>query len=117
MDDLKYISFEKKDDICLLNLCTSGYLNLETGEEVSSLCKNQIEKGENRFLLDLSSTKMVNSIGVSLLIEVIEALEDKDGKLAFCNMVPIVEKTFKIMGLSDYATLFTTQEEALSSDW
>ena len=117
MENLKFISFEKKEDICLLHLCTSGYLNLETGEEVSNLCKSQIEKGDTKFLLDLSSTKMVNSIGVSLLIEVIEALEDKDGKLAFCNMVPIVEKTFKIMGLSDYATLFPTQEEALSSDW
>ena len=117
MEDLKFISFEKKEDICLLHLCTSGYLNLETGEEVSSLCKSQIEKGDTRFLLDLSSTKMVNSIGVSLLIEVIEALEDKNGKLAFCNMAPIVEKTFKIMGLSEYATLFPSQDEALKSDW
>ena len=117
MENLKYISYEKKDDVCLLHLCTSGYLNLETGEEVANLCKSQIEKGDSRFLLDLSSTKMVNSIGVSLLIEVIEALEDKSGKLAFCNMAPIVEKTFKIMGLSDYATLFSSQDDALNSDW
>ena len=117
MDDLKHITLEINDDLCLLHLCSSGYLNLETGEEVANVCKKQIADGNNKFLLDLSSTKMVNSIGVSLLIEVIESLEDSSGKLAFCNLAPIVEKTFKIMGLSDYASLFKTKEEALSSEW
>ncbi len=115
--DYKYISYEKKDDICLVHVTTSGYLNLEIGEEVFNLCKKLIDEGNMKLLLDLKLTKMVNSIGVSMLIEVIEILEDMNGELAFCNMKPIVEKTFKIMGLSNYATLFDTQEQALSSEW
>ena len=67
--DYKYISYEKKDDICLVHVTTSGYLNLEIGEEVFNLCKKLIDEGNMKLLLDLILPKMVNSIGVSMLIE------------------------------------------------
>ena len=56
-----------------------------------------------------------NSIGVSILIEVIEELQGTNGKIAFCNTVPIVEKTFNIMGISKYAALYKSEEEGLSA--
>ena len=56
---------------------------------------------------------MVNSIGVSILIEVIEELQGVNGKMAYCNLAPIVEKTFNIMGISKYAKLYTNEEEGL----
>ena len=115
--ELKYISYEQKNDICLVHVTTTGYFNLQIGEEVFNLCKSLIDEGNNKFLLDLTETKMVNSVGVSLLIEVVEILEESDGKLAFCSMEPIVEKTFKIMGLTNYATLFPTIEDGLNSSW
>ena len=48
------------------------------------------------FLLDLENSKVVNSIGVSILIEIIEKLQEVDGRLAYCNLASIVEKTFNI---------------------
>ena len=58
---------------------------------------------------------MVNSIGVSILIEVIEKLQDIDGKLGFCNLAPIVEKTFNIMGLTKYSTIFASESEGIEA--
>ena len=52
---------------------------------------------------------MVNSIGVSILIEIIEKLQEVDGKLGYYNLAPIVEKTFTIMGLTKYSTVFSTK--------
>ena len=46
---------------------------------------------------------MVNSIGISYLIEIIEKLNDKSGTLYFCNMDAAIEKTFTIMGLFQFA--------------
>ena len=57
---------------------------------------------------------MVNSIGVSILIEIIEKLQDSDGKLGYYNLAPIVEKTFTIMGLTKYSTVYPSEEEALA---
>ena len=58
------------------------------------------------FLLNLENSKVVNSIGVSILIEIIEKLQDVDGKLGYYNLAPIVEKTFNIMGLTKYSSVF-----------
>ena len=72
-----------------------------------------MESGKKLFLLDLENSKVVNSIGVSILIEIIEKLQDVDGKLGYYNLAPIVEKTFNIMGLTKYSTVFGSKSEAL----
>ena len=93
----------------------SGYLNMETGDDISTLCTKQIDNGITKFLINLENTRMVNSIGVSILIEIIEKLQDINGKLGFCNLAPIVEKTFKIMGLTQYSKTFTSEEEGVKT--
>ena len=93
---------------------TSGYLNNVGGEKISEECYKEIENGKKLFLLNLENSKVVNSIGVSILIEIIEKLQDVDGKLGYYNLAPIVEKTFNIMGLSKYSTIYSSEEEAVS---
>ena len=64
-------------------------------------------------LLNLENSKVVNSIGVSILIEIIEKLQDVDGQLGYYNLAPIVEKTFNIMGLTKYSTVYGSESDAL----
>ena len=45
---------------------TIGYLNNVGGERVADVCYEEIEKGTKKFLINLDSSKVVNSIGVSL---------------------------------------------------
>ena len=92
---------------------TSGYLNNVGGEKIAEVCYQEMDKGKNLFLLNLEESKVVNSIGVSILIEIIEKLQDVNGKLGYYNLAPIVEKTFKIMGLTKYSTVFQNENEAL----
>jgi len=92
---------------------TSGYLNNIGGEKIADACYKEIDNGKNLFLLDLEGSKVVNSIGVSILIEIIEKLQEVDGKLGYFNLAPIVEKTFTIMGLTKYSTVFSNESEAL----
>ena len=92
---------------------TNGYLNNYGGEKVASVCLQKISEGKRKFLVNVEKTPMVNSIGVSILIEVIEELQGTNGKIAFCNTVPIVEKTFNIMGLTKYSTVYYSEAEGL----
>ena len=62
----------------------------------------------------MAGTKVVNSIGVSILIEIIEKLQEVDGKIGYYNLAPIVSKTFNIMGLTKYSTIFESEEAAVS---
>ncbi len=90
---------------------TDGYLNNEGGEAISAICYEKMSSGQNKFLINMAGTKVVNSIGVSILIEIIEKLQEVDGKIGYYNLAPIVSKTFNIMGLTKYSTVFASEEE------
>ncbi|MAV69253.1 MAG: anti-anti-sigma factor [Candidatus Marinimicrobia bacterium] len=92
---------------------TNGYLNNVGGEQIAQACYKEIDNGKKLFLINLENSKVVNSIGVSILIEIIEKLQDIDGKLGYYNLAPIVEKTFNIMGLTKYSSVFSSESEAL----
>tara|TARA_Y100000385_G_C13038238_1_gene614042 strand:+ start:668 stop:1009 length:342 start_codon:yes stop_codon:yes gene_type:complete len=96
-------------------IATEGYLNKDLGEEIQKIAQEHIDGGNKIFLINLKSSNIVNSIGASILIELIEQLQDIDGHLVFCELAPIIEKTFKIMGLTKYCTVYPSQEEAITA--
>jgi anti-anti-sigma factor len=94
-------------------LKTEGYINNIGGEKiVSEFAKHN---GIKKLVIDLEKSKVVNSIGISHLIEVIEKLNEDEGKLIFTNLDPTIEKTFTIMGLFQFAEKANTLAEALKS--
>ena len=103
-----------KEESGVIVVTTNGYLNNFGGEQVASLCLQKISEGKRKFLVNLEKTDMVNSIGVSILIEIIEKLQDHDGKLGYFNLAPIVEKTFNIMGLTKYSTIYSSEQDAIA---
>ena len=106
-------SLKVRDEGDVVIIETTGYLNNIGGEKVSEACYEKMENGKKLFLLNLENSKVVNSIGVSILIEIIEKLQDVDGKIGYYNLAPIVEKTFNIMGLTKYSTVFYSESEGL----
>ncbi|MFQ5350530.1 MAG: STAS domain-containing protein [Thermoanaerobaculia bacterium] len=92
---------------------TEGYINNQGGEEIARVANQAMEQGHKIVLLNLVGTKIVNSIGISILIEIIEKMIEIEGKLAFCNLTPTIEKTFNIMGLTQYADIYADEEAAV----
>jgi anti-anti-sigma factor len=84
------------------------------GEAVSAVVYEKMAQGQTKFLINMAGTKIVNSIGVSILIEIIEKLQEVNGKIGYYNLAPIVSKTFTIMGLTKYSSVFDSEEVAVS---
>ena len=93
---------------------TEGYINNQGGEEIARAAYKLLDEGYKSLLLNLAGTKIVNSIGISILIEIIEKMLEIDGKLAFCSLTPTIEKTFNIMGLAQYASIYPDEATALA---
>ncbi|MCU1246464.1 MAG: anti-anti-sigma factor [Acidobacteria bacterium] len=91
-------------------LYTKGYINNVGGEEIANRAYELMDQGALNLLLNLRETKIVNSIGISILIEIIEKMMDKGGKIGFCCLTPVIMKTFQIMGLAQYASIFADEE-------
>jgi anti-sigma B factor antagonist len=111
-EDKFSLSVDEKNDVVIIK--TSGYINNVAGEQIADSCYNKIDEGKKKFLLDLENSSIVNSIGVSIIIEIIEKLQEIDGHIGYYNLAPIVAKTFKIMGLVQYSTIYESEEDALA---
>lgn len=94
---------------------TQGYLNNQGGEEVARAAYDLMDAGYKVLLLNLAGTKIVNSIGISILIEIIEKMEEAGGKLGFCCLTPTIDKTFQIMGLAQYAGIFPDEPSGVKA--
>lgn len=110
-ESLKLTVDDSRDSLAVIY--TDGYINNQGGEEIARVAYELIEKGHSKLLLNLARTKIVNSIGISILIEIIEKMLEIDGKLAFCCLTPTIEKTFNIMGLAQYASIYEDEAAAL----
>jgi anti-anti-sigma factor len=94
-------------------LYTKGYINNVGGEEIANRAYELMDADVRSLLLNLRETKIVNSIGISILIEIIEKMIDKGGKIGFCSLTPVIHKTFQIMGLANYAAIYADEDAAI----
>jgi anti-anti-sigma factor len=105
------IVVDRRGDVAIF--WTDGYINNQGGEEIARQAYVQLDSGARALVLNLEKTRIVNSIGISILIEVLEKVMDRKGVLAFCSLTPTIDKTFRIMGLAQYASIYPTEEQAL----
>jgi len=99
-------------DNCLI-IKTPEYVNKESGENIVEEFSKHFDHGIKKLVIDMADSSVVNSIGISFLIEIIEKLNDVSGKMVFCNLEPSIEKTLKIMGLFNFAATAETVETAV----
>jgi len=92
---------------------TNGYINNTAGEKIIHEFSNHFVSSMNKLIIDMENSKVINSIGISYLLEVIEKLNENNGKLIFTNLDPAIEKTFNIMGLFQFAGKADSLESAL----
>lgn len=93
---------------------TNGYINVTGGEKIAEEAYKHIDDGITNLVLDLENSRVVNSVGISILLEIIEKLEEVEGKLYLMNLTPTIEKTFKIMGIFKYAEKIDSLESLTS---
>lgn len=107
------LASEIKGD-CLV-IITDGYVNNHGGEKIADEFDKHFEKGVKKVVINLAKSKVVNSIGISFLIEIIEKLNEVGGKLYFTNLDSSIEKTLTIMGLFNFAEKAATVEDAVKA--
>ena len=90
-----------------------GYLNSLLGEEVEKVVRERLDEGGRRILLNFKGMRMVNSIGISFVISVVEKVMEREGRMAFCEVSRINRDLFRVTGLAKYVRSFDTEKEAL----
>ena len=89
-----------------------GYLSRIGGEQLEAEVVRLLGEGRRRFEVNLQGTDLINSVGISILIGVIEQVRGAGGELAFSDLTPVNEEIFRIMGLHRHARLLRADPAA-----
>src|SRR6266850_3661552 len=92
----------------------SDYLNKLSGERIERECKRQLESGRRTLIINFRDTELVNSIGVSILVGLIDAAEQSTARLIFSDVNSNTANLFEMLGLTRHVRLASSEDEALS---
>jgi anti-anti-sigma factor len=93
----------------------SDYLNKLTGEKIERECRRQLDSGCRALVIDFSDTQLVNSIGISILLGIIDIAEKNEARVVFSDVNNQTIELFEMLGLTRHVVLARNEEEALSS--
>lgn len=92
----------------------SDYLNKLSGERIERECRRQLESGCRALVISFRDTELVNSIGVSILMGVIDASEQNNARLIFSDVNSHTADLFAMLGLTRHVSLAKDEGEALA---
>ena len=89
------------------------YLNKLSGERIERECRERLESGCRQLVINFGETQLVNSIGVSILLGVIDVAESSGAQLIFSDVNSHNQQLFEMLGLTRYVSLARDEQEAL----
>jgi anti-anti-sigma factor len=91
------------------------YLNKLSGERIERECRRKLEQGCRALVINFKETELVNSIGVSILLGVIDAAESMGAQLIFSDLNNQTIQLFEMLGLTRHVALARDEHEALAT--
>lgn len=83
----------------------TDYLNKLSGERIERECKRQLDAGCKTLVVNFAETEIVNSIGVSILLGVIDAAQSKGAKIVFSDANEDTTELFEMLGLTNHVEM------------
>ena len=93
----------------------SDYLNKLAGEKIERECRRQLDAGCRALIIDFSHTELVNSIGISILLGIIDVAEKSGAQIVFSDVNKQTVELFEMLGLTRHVVLAKDEEEAIST--
>ena len=81
------------------------YLNKLSGEHLEYECKRRLEEGCKELVVNFSQTEIVNSIGISILLGVIDIASNNGAIVVFSDVREETVELFDMLGLTKHVTL------------
>jgi anti-anti-sigma factor len=91
------------------------YVNKLSGHRIERECLTRMERGCRALVISFRDTELVNSIGISILLGVIDEAERRGARVAFSNVSMHTLKLFELLGLTRLVLLADSEEDALAT--
>jgi anti-anti-sigma factor len=84
-----------------------GYLNKLSGEQIERECRTKLLEGCEKLVLNFSQTELVNSVGVSILLGIIDSAANLGAKVVFSDVNEETVELFDMLGVSNHVEIYS----------
>ncbi len=81
------------------------YINKLSGEQIEHECKQRLDAGCKELVVNFSKTEIVNSIGISILLDVIDTASNNGATVVFSDVNEDTVELFDMLGVSNHVTI------------
>ena len=86
-------------------ISAGDYLNKLSGEQIEYECRRRLETGCKELVVSFSETEIINSIGISILLGVIDTASNNGARVVFSDVNENTVELFEMLGLTKHVTL------------
>ncbi len=104
----------KKDNIVVVK--THGYLDDAGGQILRQKCVDLIDNGNIYFVFNLQGTPVINSTGLSMILDIlVQIIDYSEGEAAICGLSSLTETALKMTGVLTLCESYPTEEAAIEA--
>ena len=93
-------------------LHAGDYVNKLGGQRLERECRLRLDEGFRSIVINFRETELVNSIGVSILLGIVDAAERRGARLVFTSLNRHTLRLFELLGVTRCVALAESEEEA-----
>jgi|SRR5579862_7645287 len=93
----------------------SGRMDAENAKQFQQTCEEWIARGATHLLVELSDLQYISSMGLSCILAVAKAMQNKSGSEILCGLKGLPRQVFEMTRLIGLFQVFDTPEAALAT--
>ena len=103
-----------RDNIVVVK--THGYLDDAGGQVLCQKCVDLIDKGNIYFVFNLAGTPVINSTGLSMILDIlVQIIDYSEGEAAICGLTSLTETALKMTGVLTLCESYPSEDEAIEA--
>ena len=107
------ISLEKVGDIAVFDI--QGDLTIASEPFLKEAYKNANDQGTSRIVLKFHQDAYINSGGIAVLIQLLAETKRNNQQIGITGLSEHFKKIFKMVGITKFATIYHTVDDAVES--
>ncbi|PKL47067.1 MAG: hypothetical protein CVV42_14325 [Candidatus Riflebacteria bacterium HGW-Riflebacteria-2] len=95
---------------------TEGYLDDSGGKVFRDRCNELIGKGQFFFVFNLEKTPVINSTGLSTLLDImVQIIDYNEGEVAITGLSKLTQTALQMTGVMTLCEAYPSEEEAVAA--
>jgi anti-sigma B factor antagonist len=111
-DDIMAYTVEHIGDVCVLALEGDVWGGWDT-VDIKTTVGRLLDQGRRNFLIDLSRTNYVNSVGIGILVAILVTSTRTEARLALCSVSPRTQRALEVTRIGELFRSFRDRDEGI----